>query len=121
MTREHIPTKASTFLTMLQQISPGPYILPYYKLHVSVVETNKTPTAPVRGAGYPEGCFAMERVLDAVARHRGLDRAEIRRRNLVPANAIPYQTPMHARSTSAIIYESGDFPACLDLALKSAD
>jgi len=100
---------------------PGPYILPHYRLDVSVVETNKTPTAPVRGAGYPEGCFAMERVLDAIARDRGLDRAEIRRRNLVPAAAIPYQTPMHARSTSAIIYESGDFPACLDLALKSAD
>jgi carbon-monoxide dehydrogenase large subunit len=100
---------------------PGPYVLPHYKLQVSVVETNKTPTAPVRGAGYPEGCFAMERVLDAVARHRGLDRAEIRRRNLVPANAIPYQTPMQVRSTSAIVYESGDFPACLDLALKSAD
>src|ERR1043165_9409813 len=40
---------------------PGPYVLPHYKLQVSVVETNKTPTAPVRGAGYPEGCFAMER------------------------------------------------------------
>jgi carbon-monoxide dehydrogenase large subunit len=100
---------------------PGPYILPHYKLHVSVVETNKVPTAPVRGAGYPEGCFAMERVLDAIARDRGLDRAEVRRRNLVPASAIPYSTPMQARSTNAIVYESGDFPACLDLALSAAD
>lgn len=100
---------------------PGPYVLPHYKLHVSVVETNKVPTAPVRGAGYPEGCFAMERTIDAVARACGLDRAEVRRRNLVPASAIPYSTPMHARSTSAIVYESGDFPACLDLALTSAD
>ena len=100
---------------------PGPYVLPHYKLHVSVVETNKVPTAPVRGAGYPEGCFAMERVIDAIARDRGLDRVEVRRRNLVPANAIPYTTPMQARSTSAIVYESGDFPACLDLALSSAD
>ncbi|HJS06357.1 MAG TPA: molybdopterin cofactor-binding domain-containing protein, partial [Pirellulales bacterium] len=91
------------------------------KLHVSVVETNKVPTAPVRGAGYPEGCFAMERVLDAIARDRGLDRAEVRRRNLVPASAIPYSTPMQARSTNAIVYESGDFPACLDLALSAAD
>ncbi len=100
---------------------PGPYVLPHYKLHVSVAETNKVPTAPVRGAGYPEGCFAMERVLDAVARDLGLDRVEIRRRNLVPASAMPYSTPMHARSTSAIVYESGDFPACLDLALTKAD
>ena len=55
-------------------------------------------------------------------RHRarpGLDRVEVRRRNLVPANAIPYTTPMQARSTSAIVYESGDFPACLDLALTA--
>jgi carbon-monoxide dehydrogenase large subunit len=100
---------------------PGPYILPHYKLHVSVVETNKVPTAPVRGAGYPEGCFAMERVLDAIARDLRLDRVEVRRRNLVPADAIPYSTPMRARSTSAIVYESGDFPACLDLALTGAD
>jgi carbon-monoxide dehydrogenase large subunit len=100
---------------------PGPYILPHYKLHVSVVETNKVPTAPVRGAGYPEGCFAMER---RHRRHRArprIDRVEARRRNLVPASAIPYATPMQARSTSAIVYESGDFPACLDLALTSAD
>ena len=88
-------------------------MLPHYRLHVSVVETNKVPTAPVRGAGYPEGCFAMERVLDAIARDRGLDRVEVRRRNLVPASAIPYSTPMEARSTSAIVYESGDFPAWL--------
>lgn len=100
---------------------PGPYILPHYRLHVSVVETNKVPTAPVRGAGYPEGCFAMERVLDAIARDLGLDRVEVRRRNLVPADAIPYSTPMRARSTSTIVYESGDFPACLDLALTRAD
>src|SRR3954465_4149695 len=100
---------------------PGPYVLPHYRLHVSVIETNKVPTAPVRGAGYPEGCFAMERVLDAIARDRGLDRVEVRRRNLVPASAIPYTTPMQARSTSTIVYESGDFPACLELALTSAD
>jgi aerobic carbon-monoxide dehydrogenase large subunit len=100
---------------------PGPYVLPDYKLRVSVVETNKVPTAPVRGAGYPEGCFAMERLLDAIARELGIDRAEVRRRNLVPANAIPYETPMQARSTSNIVYESGDFPACLELALQRAD
>jgi carbon-monoxide dehydrogenase large subunit len=100
---------------------PGPYVLPHYKLKVLVVETNKVPTAPVRGAGYPEGCFAMERVIDAIARDRGLDRAEVRRRNLVPAAAIPYTTPMQSRSASAIVYDSGDFPACLDLALTGAD
>ncbi len=100
---------------------PGPYVLPNYRLSVAVVETNKVPTAPVRGAGYPEGCFAMERVLDAIARDLGLDRAEVRRRNLVPADAMPYQTPMQARSRSRIVYDSGDFPACLEIALRRAD
>jgi aerobic carbon-monoxide dehydrogenase large subunit len=100
---------------------PGPYVLPNYSLDVAVVETNKVPTAPVRGAGYPEGCFAMERVLEAIARDLKIDRAEVRRRNLIPAAAMPYQTPMQARSKSKIVYESGDFPACLDLALERAD
>lgn len=100
---------------------PGPYVLPNYKLEVAVVETNKVPTAPVRGAGYPEGCFAMERIVDAIARDLRLDRAEVRRRNLVPSDAMPYETPMQARSTSRIVYESGDFPACLNLALERAD
>jgi aerobic carbon-monoxide dehydrogenase large subunit len=100
---------------------PGPYILPHYKLRVCVVETNKVPTAAVRGAGYPEGCFAMERTIDAIARELGIDRAEIRRRNMVPAHAMPYQTPMLARSDARIVYDSGDFPACLELALAKAD
>ncbi|MGV6872115.1 xanthine dehydrogenase family protein molybdopterin-binding subunit [Pseudochelatococcus sp. B33] len=100
---------------------PGPYVLPNYHLHVSVVETNKVATAPVRGAGYPEGCFAMERVMDAIARELSLDRAEVRRRNLIPADAMPYETPMKVRSKSAVVYDSGDFPGCLALALERAD
>jgi carbon-monoxide dehydrogenase large subunit len=74
-----MPYNASTAL-------PGPYILPAYDLRVSVVETNKVATSPVRGAGYPEGTFAMERVLDRIANELGFDRAEVRRRNLVPAD-----------------------------------
>ena len=59
----NLPYNASTAL-------PGPYILPAYELDVQVVETNKVATMPVRGAGYPEGAFAMERVLDAHRRRR---------------------------------------------------
>ena len=84
-----------------------------------MVETNKVATMPVRGAGYPEGAFAMERVLDAVARALKLDRAEVRRRNLVPAEKIPYVTPLKTRAGSAITMDSGDFPRCQQLALDA--
>jgi carbon-monoxide dehydrogenase large subunit len=100
---------------------PGPYALPAYELRVQVVETNKVATMPVRGAGYPEGAFAMERVLDAIARAVRLDRAEVRRRNLVPADKVPYISPLKARSGSAIAIDSGDFPRCLQTALDAID
>jgi aerobic carbon-monoxide dehydrogenase large subunit len=108
----NLPYNASTAL-------PGPYVLPAYEMAVQVVETNKVATMPVRGAGYPEGAFAMERVLDAVAAKLSLDRAEVRRRNLVPADKIPYVTPLKARSGSAITMDSGDFPRCQQLALDA--
>ena len=100
---------------------PGPYIVPAYDLRVRVVETNKVATMPVRGAGYPEAAFAMERVLDRIARELSLDRAEVRRRNLVPVEKMPYLTPLKTRSGSAIALDSGDFPRCLAMALDAID
>jgi aerobic carbon-monoxide dehydrogenase large subunit len=100
---------------------PGPYRLPNYHLEVTAVETNKVPTMPVRGAGYPQGTFAMERLLDLAASRLGLDRAEIRRRNLVSVDAMPYTTPMKTRAGSPIKYDSGDFPKCQAMALEAAD
>ncbi|MCC6887880.1 MAG: xanthine dehydrogenase family protein molybdopterin-binding subunit [Hyphomicrobiales bacterium] len=108
----NLPFNASTAL-------PGPYVLPAYALDVEVVETNKVATMPVRGAGYPEGAFAMERVLDAIADALMLDRAEVRRRNLVPADLMPYATPLKTRAGSAITLDSGDFPHCQQLALDA--
>ena len=110
----NLPYNASTGV-------PGPYIVPAYDLRVRVVETNKVATMPVRGAGYPEAAFAMERVLDQVARALGIDRAEVRRRNLVPAEKIPYVTPLKTRSGSPVALDSGDFPRCLDMALGAID
>ncbi len=110
----NLPYNASTAL-------PGPYILPAYRLKVSIVETNKVPTMPVRGAGYPEGAFAMERVLDCIAAELGLDRADVRRRNLVKPEQLPYETPLKTRAGTAITLDSGDFPGCLDQALVAID
>jgi aerobic carbon-monoxide dehydrogenase large subunit len=100
---------------------PGPYRLPNYQLDVTAVETNKVPTMPVRGAGYPQGTFAMERLLDYAAGKLGIDRAEIRRRNLVPPEAMPYTTPLKTRAGTPVKYDSGDFLKCQSIALETTD
>jgi aerobic carbon-monoxide dehydrogenase large subunit len=110
----NLPYNASTAL-------PGPYVLPAYQLDVRVVETNKVATMPVRGAGYPEGAFAMERLLDAIADELGLERAEVRRRNLVPPEKMPYVSPLKTRAGSPVALDSGDFPACQRMALEAID
>src|SRR5207302_3098441 len=90
----------------------GPYMLPALAIDVIVAATNKTPVSSVRGAGYPQAAFAMERVMDRLARELRLDRAEVRRRNLIPAEKMPYTKPLKARSGAAMCYDSGDYPAC---------
>jgi carbon-monoxide dehydrogenase large subunit len=100
---------------------PGPYVLPNYQLDVTIATTNRVGTIPVRGAGYPEGTFTMERLLDRVADDLGMGRDEVRRRNLISADMIPYELPMRARDGSTTQYESGDYPACLQKALDSSD
>jgi aerobic carbon-monoxide dehydrogenase large subunit len=110
----NLPYNASTAL-------PGPYMLPAFQVDVRVVETNKVATMPVRGAGYPEGAFAMERLLDRIADELALDRAEVRRRNLVPPEKMPYVTPLKTRAGSPITLDSGDFPAYQRIALETID
>jgi carbon-monoxide dehydrogenase large subunit len=89
----------------------GPYVLPALSMEVIVAATNKTPVSSVRGAGYPQAAFAMERLMDRVARELNLDRAEVRRRNLIPAERMPYTKPLKARSGAGMQYDSGDYPA----------
>lgn len=90
---------------------PGPYIVPNYDLEVIIGFTNKVPASSVRGAGYPQAAFAMERLMDLVARELGIDRAEVRRRNLIPPEKMPYSKPLKARSGAGITYDSGDYVA----------
>src|SRR5262245_39169652 len=110
----NLPYNASTAL-------PGPYMLPAFELDVRVAETNKVATMPVRGAGYPEGAFAMERLLDRIADELRLDRAEVRRRNLVPADKMPYVFPLKTRAGAPITLDSGDFPSYQRAALEAID
>jgi carbon-monoxide dehydrogenase large subunit len=90
----------------------GPYMLPALSIEISVAATNKTPVSSVRGAGYPQAAFAMERLMDRVARELRVDRAEARRRNLIPAEKMPYTKPLKARSGASMRYDSGDYPSC---------
>jgi carbon-monoxide dehydrogenase large subunit len=110
----NLPYNASTAL-------PGPYMLPAFELDVRVAETNKVATMPVRGAGYPEGAFAMERLLDRIADELHLDRAEVRRRNLVPPDKMPYVFPLKTRAGAPITLDSGDFPGYQRAALEAID
>ena len=97
----------------------GPYAIPALNIDVTIAMTNTTPVSSVRGAGYPQASFAMERLLDLVSREMKLDRAEVRRRNLIPPQKMPYQKPIKARSGVTIQYDSGDYPACQAEALAA--
>jgi carbon-monoxide dehydrogenase large subunit len=94
------------------------YEVPAYALNVKLALTNKVPVTPVRGAGQPQGVFTMERLLDRVARELDIDRGELRLRNLVPAEKMPYAKPLKSRGGLDVILDSGDYPAiqrmCLD-------
>jgi aerobic carbon-monoxide dehydrogenase large subunit len=90
----------------------GPYVVPALAIDVTAVHTNKAPVSSVRGAGYPQGAFAMERLLDRLAAALKLDRAELRRRNLIPAEKMPYVKPLKTRAGETVQYDSGDYPGC---------
>ena len=87
------------------------------RIHAAVraVFTNTVPVDAYRGAGRPEATYLLERLVDVAARVAKLDPAEIRRRNFIPTDAYPYQTPV------ALQYDSGDYFKTLEMALKTAD
>jgi aerobic carbon-monoxide dehydrogenase large subunit len=93
----------------------GVYTTPAIHCEVKLVFTNTLPVDAYRGAGRPEATFVLERLVDVAAIEMGIDKAEIRRRNIIPADAFPYQTPV------SMLYDSGDPRGCLDRALDAAD
>ena len=101
--------------------TPGPYVIPAMSADLDVVFTNKCATSPVRGAGRPQAVFAMERILDKAARAIGMDRAELRRRNLIQSEQMPYDVGFIYRDGKPLKYDSGDYPACQQAALDRAD
>jgi carbon-monoxide dehydrogenase large subunit len=95
-------------------MAQGPYLIPRIGYDVATVATNTTPVGAFRGAGRPEATAFLERVLDMAADELGLDPAEIRRRNFLPADGFPHRTVMGAT------YDSGDYDAALTEALRLA-
>jgi aerobic carbon-monoxide dehydrogenase large subunit len=93
----------------------GGYRTPAIFVEVTGVFTNTTPTDAFRGAGRPEACYVLERLADLAAHKLGIDRAEIRRRNLIPPSAMPYKTPIGPT------YDCGDFPKIFARTLALAD
>ncbi len=93
----------------------GVYKTPLIEVSTKCVFTNTTPVGAYRGAGRPEANYYMERLVDTAARELGIDRVELRRKNHIPAEAMPYKAP------NGTIYDSGDFTNLLNDALKLAD
>lgn len=99
----------------------GPYVIPNFKVELVVAFTNKVATSPVRGAGRPQAVFVMERLMDHLAAATGLDRAEVRRRNFIRPEQMPWNCKLLARDGRPVIYDSGDYPEAQRRALANAD
>jgi carbon-monoxide dehydrogenase large subunit len=103
------------FTTHVSGCLPTVYDIPLAQVNSRCAFTNTVPTAPYRGAGRPEASYLLERVIDAAADQTGIDAAELRRRNLIAPDKIPYTTPFGSK------YDSGDFPTVFERALEAAD
>ncbi len=91
----------------------GPYKPGAYRVEFWSLFTNTVLVTPYRGAGRPQGCYAMERTMDAVAARLGLDRAEVRSRNFIQPEEMPYDHGLMFQDGRPLKYDSGDFPASL--------
>ena len=111
----YLSTFASSVPTYLYATLAGTYTTPAIHCNVKSIFTNTVPVDAYRGAGRPEATYLIERIVDKAAREMGISQVEIRRKNFIPVDAFPYQTPV------ALQYDSGNYNATLDAALKKAD
>ena len=105
--------------TMIHSVSA--YRIPHVDLHMRGVLTHTTPVGAYRGAGRPQGTFVAERAVDAVARELGLDPLDVRRRNLIGPELQPYNTGLNTAGRGPVVYDSGDYPRCMALAVEALD
>jgi len=100
---------------MAMAILPGPYRISAYSVSGTPLCTNKTPYGAYRGVARPAACFSIERLIDQIARHRGLDRIAIRQRNLLRVDDYPWHSP------SGLVYDSGSLLDSLDRVIELGD
>jgi carbon-monoxide dehydrogenase large subunit len=111
----------NTPITAMGAMVRGPYRIPNLDTNMYSVVTNKTPLNVLRGAGGPQATLVMERLLDEAARTLKMDRAEIRRRNLIQSNELPLDRGASGfPNANHIIYDEGDYPRCFEAGLKLA-
>lgn len=96
----------------------GCYRVPALDVEGTAVVTNKAPLSPYRGAGRPEAVFAMDRIIDVAAREMGIDPVELRRRNLISPDEMPYTVGLNYRDGIPMAYDSGDFTGCFEAAME---
>jgi aerobic carbon-monoxide dehydrogenase large subunit len=96
----------------------GPYVIPSYDSTFTAVFTNLPIVTPYRGAGRQHGVFVIERLLDLAARELNIDPAEIRRRNLIPPDAFPFNNEIIYQDFQPLVYDSGNYEPVLDKALE---
>lgn len=100
---------------------PGPYRVPNYECRYTAIYTNKPIVSPYRGSGRPQAVFVMERLLDRAAAHLGIDRVDLRLRNLIASNQMPYDTGLIYQDEAPMRYDSGDYEHCLRAAAQAID
>ena len=115
----YMRTHAATVPDLAAAMLPGPYRVPAYRATAHIRLTNKTPCGTYRAPGRYESTFVRERLLDAIAAKVGVDKVEIRKRNLISKSAMPYTLGLDTLGTQ-IVYDSGDYAMLLDTALKAA-
>ncbi len=116
----YMRTHAATVPDLAAAMLPGPYKVPAYRATGHIRLTNKTPCGTYRAPGRYESTFVRERLLDAIAAKVGVDKVEIRRRNLISTAAMPYALGLETLGTH-IVYDSGDYSKLLDKALAIAE
>jgi CO/xanthine dehydrogenase Mo-binding subunit len=109
----YVRTHGGTVPNLSVALLPGPYEVPAYRVRGHIRLTNKTPAGTYRAPGRYETTFARERLVDAVAAEYGLDPVEVRRRNLIPAEAMPFDRRLSTLGTP-LVYDSGDYALLLD-------